>query len=211
VCRFDRAPLHILEHSGAIHIKGSDLMLPAAMPKLEFLDSDLYQHTQSAGYCPLHNCTGHGFLVSFHDAVFENVYLRLSFENDRLGIVDFGWGPHITTPEWTEARIQADVARYRTFLMQELGPIESFPHDFPWGKVYAAKDAKAGTPATGIRYTALSFARGTGEFPTQLQENQAQCPATDNWQLSYSGTLCSSLCDRMTRSSEYGARRVGSW
>ena len=90
MCKFDKAPLCIVRHGGAIHIKGSALVLRAAMPKPEFVDSDLYHHTHSASHYPLQNGTGHTFLISFLDAVFHNVHLRLSFENDRLGWVNFG-------------------------------------------------------------------------------------------------------------------------
>ncbi|PYV68030.1 MAG: hypothetical protein DMG97_25840, partial [Acidobacteria bacterium] len=88
------------------------------MPKPEFVDSDLYHHTHSASHYPLQNGTGHTFLISFLDAVFDNVHLRLSFENDRLGWVNFAWGPRVTPPEWTKARVQADVDRYRSFLIR---------------------------------------------------------------------------------------------
>jgi hypothetical protein len=154
---FDKAPFSIQKLTGAIHIKNSVLVLRPAMFQSEFLDSDLHEHTTSARYFPLEGGIGHRFLISFRDSVFEKVHLRLSFENERLGCVDFSWGPQVSTPEWTEERIQADVARYRTFLIQEQGPISGFPCEFLWGTVYAAKDEKAGAPATGIRYKGFEF------------------------------------------------------
>lgn len=154
---FDKAPLSVERNTGAIHVKDSMLVLRSGMKRSEFLTSDLYAHTQSARYFPLQNGLGHSFAVSFRDAVFENVHLRLSFENDRLGCVDFGWGPHVPVPGWTHERVQADVARYRAFLIEELGSIDSFPFEFEWGTVYAARDEKAGTPAAGIRYRGFDF------------------------------------------------------
>jgi hypothetical protein len=154
---FGQAPLRIERDTGAIHVKGSSLILGAKMQKSEFLKSDLYAYTQSARIYELQNGSGHCFLLSYHDPVFENVHFRLSFENDSLGSVGFAWGPHVSIPEWTEARVQADVRRYRAFLISQLGPIATFPHEFSWGRVYAAKDQKSGTPATGIRYARFQF------------------------------------------------------
>ena len=132
-------------------------MLRSGMPKTELLDSDLYRHTTSAKHFALKDGQGHSFLISFRDPAFENVHLWLNFENDRLGRMDFGWGPKVSIAEWTEERVQADVARYRDFLVKQLGPINSFPCEFSWGRVYAGKDPKAGAPAMGIRYKGFEF------------------------------------------------------
>lgn len=126
------------------------------MLKSEFLDSDLYRHTSSARNFPLQNGLGHCFLISFLDPIFENVHLQLFFENDRLGRVDFTWGPKVPVPDWTNEGVQADVARYRSFLNQQLGIIKSFPHELSWGRVYATKDDKSATPL-GVRYKGFEF------------------------------------------------------
>jgi hypothetical protein len=154
---FENAPISVHRKSGAIRIKGSTLVLGPGMPQSNFLESDLYQHTTSARYFSLENGLGHWFLVSFRDSLFENVHLRLSFENQLLGRVDFAWGPQVSAQEWTRERVQADVARYRTFLIHELGSIRTFPCELPWGTVYAARDENAGTPATGVRYKGFEF------------------------------------------------------
>lgn len=118
---FDEAPLMLDRRTGAIYLKSSSLVLQPGMLKSEFLDSDLYRHTSSARYFSLQNDLGHWFLISFLDPIFENVHLQLFFENDRLGRVDFGWGPEVPVPDWTNERVQADVARYRSFLNQQPG------------------------------------------------------------------------------------------
>lgn len=155
---FYKAPLHI-ERTGTISIKDSTLILRAGLSKAEFLSSDLWNHVKSTREYELENGVGYSCLVLLSDRVFENVHLRLAFENDRLGSVSFGWGPRITTSEWTEERIQIEVERYRAFLNEQLGPIREFPCDFPWGSVYAAKDDKAGAPKAVIRYAGFEFRR----------------------------------------------------
>ena len=153
----DRAPFSIDRHMGSVRVKGSSAVLRSGMPKTELLDSDLYRHTTSAKHFALRDGQGHSFLISFRDPAFENVHLWLNFENDRLGRIDFGWGPKVSAAEWTEERVQADVARYQNFLTRELGSVNSFPCEFSWGRVYAGKDPKAGAPAVGIRYKGFEF------------------------------------------------------
>ena len=154
---YNDAPFMIEPQTGALHVKGSNLVLRRAMPKAEFLDSDLYRHTKKSRLFELDGGSGQAFLVAFHDPIFENVYLQLNFENDQLGNIDFGWSRQITAPEWTRELVDAEISRYRTFLIQQLGSITNFPKEFRWGKVYAARDDKAGAPALGIRYRGFEF------------------------------------------------------
>lgn len=138
--------------TGSVAIKGSALILRPALEKATFLDSDLYARTtKSNRYLP-RDGSGHSFLVQFTDPVFENVYMWLDFVNDSLRAIDFGWGPMITTAEWTQERIGLEVTRYRNFMLQELG-INRVPYEFPWGTAYAARDDKAGAPAMGLAYS----------------------------------------------------------
>jgi hypothetical protein len=87
----------------------------------------------------------------------ENIYLWLKFENDQLGWVDFGWGRKVITAEWTRELVDAEVERYRSFLMNSLQVNKSFPHELAWGRVYACHDEKAGAPAMGIVYRGFEF------------------------------------------------------
>jgi hypothetical protein len=150
---FSSAPFSIDRESGSIHVKGSSLALEAAMPKTSFLESDLYRRTTTARWFLLETGVGHCFSLYFHDSQFEHVYLELTFENDKLAKVTFSWGPRVTTAEWTEERVQADVARYHTFMVHELGSAT----EFSWGKAWAVKDGKAGAPTTGIRYKGFAL------------------------------------------------------
>lgn len=149
---FKDAPFSIEKATGDIRVKSSTFVIRRAMPKTDFLDSDLYQHVVSDKTWTRDRKLGHLFLVSFRDPQFENVSLRFFFEDDRLDQIDLYWGPKVTIPEWTKERVKADVERYRSFLVAELGSIETFPHVTPWGRVYAAEDQKAGAPRMGIRY-----------------------------------------------------------
>ncbi len=151
--RFDSAPFAIDTQTGEVHIKDFALVLRSGMSKSEFLDSKLYSRTQKASLYPLANGLGHRFLTVWNDAAFEQVYLRLDFENDRLGWIDFGWGPKITTTEWTKERVESDVQRYRAFMIAQLGSLG----EFTWGRAYAVRDDKAGAPIMGIRYRGFEF------------------------------------------------------
>src|SRR5215469_16631464 len=99
-CSFVNAPIHIVKQTGSIQVKGSNLILRAALPESKFVDSDLYLQIKSQRDYELENGRGQSFLISCHDSVFDNVHLRLAFGNDILGSVAFGWGPQVTTPEW---------------------------------------------------------------------------------------------------------------
>jgi hypothetical protein len=155
--RFQAAPFAIDKQCGAIYVKDSPLVLRPGLPKSEFLDSDLYRHTTRARSFAIANGAGHTFLVEWHDPVFENIYLWLKFANDQLGWVDFGWGRKIITAEWTRELVDAEVERYRSFLMHSLQVNKSFPHELPWGRLYACLDEKAGAPAMGIVYRGFEF------------------------------------------------------
>lgn len=150
--RFKEAPFFIDKATGNIRVKSSTFVIRGAMPKSDFLNSDLYERVVSGRTWARDHKIGHVILVSFRDPQFENVSLRLFFEDDRLSQIDLYWGPKITTPEWTKERVLADVERYRSFLIEELGPVDKFPYATPWGRVYAAEDQKAGAPRMGIRY-----------------------------------------------------------
>lgn len=149
---FKDAPFAIDRATGEVRVKGSKFVIRRAMPKSDFLNSDLSQHVVSDRTWARDHKAGHEFLVSFRDPQFQNVSLRLFFEDDRLNQIDLYWGPKITIPEWTKERVKADVERHRSFLIAELGPIEKFPYVTPWGTVYATEDQKAGAPRMGIRY-----------------------------------------------------------
>jgi len=165
--QFASAPFSIDRASGSIRVKGSCLALQAAIPKTTFLESDLYGRTTNARYFPLQTGSGHSFQINFHDPDFEHVYLHLIFENHKLAKVTFGWGPRVTTGEWTEERIRADLVRYRAFMVQELGSTG----EFAWGKAWAAKDEKAGTPTVGIAIRASPFVDGRFAEFLQLHIN----------------------------------------
>jgi len=167
---FASAPIALDRESGAIRVKGSSLVLHCAMPKELFLSSDLYPHTKKARYLEMDSGQGYAFDVVFDDPQFSRIYLWLVFENDRLAKVQFGWGPPITTAQWTNEHVEAEVARYRQFLVDELGtgPGESGSSasaafavagvtEFPWGKAWAVKDPKSGAPSTGVRYDAFKL------------------------------------------------------
>ena len=70
--------------------------------------------------------------------------------------------------EWTNEWIESEVERYRAFMVQQLGPIASFPHVFQWGLVYAARDDKAGAPLMGIRYNGFEFRAKAGPEPETM-------------------------------------------
>lgn len=146
---FAAAPIALDRESGAIRVKGSTVVLHSAMPKESFLASDLYRHTKKARYVQLDAGQGYAFELLIDDPQFFRIWLWLVFENDRLAKVTFGWGPPITTAEWTKERVAVEVARYRQFLIDELG---AGPGEYPWGKAWAVEDPKTGTPSTGVRY-----------------------------------------------------------
>ena len=150
---FQDAPFAIERATGAIHVRNSRLVLRRALPKMDFLESDLYGCVSKSRLFPLANGVGQAFTVSWQDPEFKRVYLWLAFENDRLGWVNFGWGPPITTAEWTAERIESEVVRYRDFMTQQLGSIRTFP----WGTAHAGRDDKAGAPTMGVRYDGFDF------------------------------------------------------
>lgn len=77
------------------------------------------------------------FLSHFRDFRFGGVYLRLYFEGDRLGRVDFGWGPKVPISDWTKQRVQADVDRYRRFLFQNW--VQSGRSHSPLGRAWSMR------------------------------------------------------------------------
>ncbi len=154
---FSTAPFSIDNDTGAIRIKGATLILRPALLEADLLESDLLRHTESKRSWGSPGWCWDRFLIRFCDPIFENVHLRLDFENGHLGRVSLGWGPQVAPSEWTEERIQDDVDRYRLFLIQEFGAIKVFPYKLSWGTVYAAKDDKSGTAVMGVWYSGFEF------------------------------------------------------